>query len=275
MSNRRSLPRRSAWLPVAILSSLAACGGDPVASSGGATALSVSFAGTGAAATNAAGSAIVVGANNDTLVISKVQLVLNDVELKRANVTRCPDSIQVSSDRSRSSDDGGCSRLDLGPILVDLPLGINGTSTLGVAIPAGLYREIEFELDKVRTGSSASAAEVLFASQHPEFRDVTVRVAGTYRGTAFTFLSRVEAEVEFEFDPALAIEAGVNDNITVSLDLGRWFRDSNGALLAPTVQNQSRIEQNIVTSFDAFGDRDKDGREDRGRGRGRSRSGTP
>ncbi len=273
--NSRSLSRRRAWMPVTLLTALAACGGDPLASNGGATSLSVSFASAGMVARNAAGNAILVGASGDTLVVAKVQLVLNDVELRRADVTTCPETIPVSTNRERSADDGGCSRLDLGPMLVDLPLDSTGASKLAVAIPAGAYREIEFELDKVRTGSSASAAESLFVVAHPEFRDVTVRVTGTYRGAPFTFTSRVEAEVEFEFEPALVVEAGVNDNITVSLDLGRWFRGETGALLAPTTQNQSRIEQNIVTSFDAFGDRDRDGKEDRGRGRGRSRTSQP
>jgi hypothetical protein len=270
----RSIPRRSAWMLAASLPLLAACG-DPTASNGGATNLSVSFASAGVTAKNAAGNAILVGASNDTLAISGVQLVLNDVELKRAGVTACPDSIPARSSGDDSSDDDGCSRLDLGPMLLDLPLDSVGQSKLAVAIPAGSYREVEFELDKVRTGSSASRAESLFVAQHPEFRDLTVRVTGTYRGTPFTFTSRVEAEVEFEFEPALVVEAGVNDNITVSLDLARWFRGETGALLPPTAQNQSRIEQNIATSFDAYGDRDRDGKEDRGRGRGRSRPSQP
>lgn len=270
-----SYSRRSAWMPVTLLATLAACGGDPLASNGGATNLSVSFASSGALATNAAGRALLVGSMADTLVISTVQLVLNDVELQRADVSSCPDTMPVRTDRDRSSDDRGCSRLDLGPMLLDVPLDSTGASKLAVSIPAGAYREIEFELDKVKTGSRASAAESLFVAQHPEFRDVTVRVTGTYRGAPFTFLSHVEAEVEFEFSPPLTVESGVNDNITVSLDLGRWFRGETGALLPPTTENQSRIEQNIVTSFDAYGDRDRDGKEDSGRSRGRSRASNP
>lgn len=83
------------------------------------------------------------------------------------------------------------------------------------------------------------------------------------------------AEVEFEFEPALVVEAGVNDNITVALDLARWFRNETGALLPPSAENQSRIEQNIATTFDVFGDRDRDGKEDSGRLRHRSRWATP
>jgi hypothetical protein len=258
----------------ASVSVLTACG-DATAPDGGATNLSVSFAaqnGTAALPTNSAGQAIVVGTNNDTLIISAIQLVLNDVELKRVDVSSCPTTMPERKDRDKSSDDKGCSRLDLGPMLVDLPLVENGASKLAVSIPAGSYKEIEFELDDVDNDSDASAAEKAFAATHPEFVDQTVKVTGSYRGQVFTFTSKVEAEVEFEFNPALVVESGVNDNITVSLDLARWFTDGSGALLVPSTATRSRIEQNIATSFDAYGDRDRDGKEDSSRGRKRESS---
>ena len=261
MTTRRSLPRRSVWLPVTLLSTLAGCG-EPVASPGGAASLSVSFATSASVPTNASGNAVIVGSSGDTLFVNRVQLVVDEVELQRAGVTVCPDNIAVSTDVTRSSDDGGCSRLDLGPMLLDLPLNSNGALRLGVAVPAGLYREFEFEIDKVSTDGDASASEKAFVAAHPEFRDVSVRVTGSYKGVPFTFVSRLEAEVEYEFEPALSIAAGVNDNITVAVDLNRWFRNSVGALLVPNSANQSRIEQNIVTSIEAFGDRNRDGRED-------------
>lgn len=267
-----SFTRRRGWIIAPALATLAACG-DSTAPDGGASSVSLSFAAQGASLpTNTAGNAILVGASNDTLVISSVQLVLNEVELKRAGVTSCPDSMPPRTRGDRSSDDRGCSRLDLGPMLLNVPLTEAGTSSLSVSIPAGSYREIEFELDDVDTDEDATAAERAFAAANPEFVDRTVRITGTYRGTPFTFTSSVEAEVEFEFAPPLTVEAGVNDNITVSLDLARWFRSSTGALLAPTPANRSRIEENIAEAFDAFGDRDRDGREDRSRGRERSRS---
>lgn len=264
---------RTLWLTsTAALLTLAACGdpSDPLASSDGATALSVSFA-AASADTNRAGNAIVVGTANDTIVLTKVQLVLDEVQLKRAGVTSCPDSMVVSTERGRSSDDRGCSRLDLGPMLVDLPLGGATRSALAVTVPAGVYREFEFELDDVRTGANASPADRAFLAAHPEFRDVTVRVSGTYRGAAFTLLSRASSEVEFEFEPSLTVQAGVNDNVSIEIDLAMWFKDASGSLLAPTIANQTRIDQNIIRSFYAFGDRDRDGREDSGRGRGRGR----
>lgn len=294
LMHNHSTARRSLWMLAASLSSLTACG-DATAPAGGNSNLSLSFAaqvapagtartmGAGlvpgvslATGTNAAGNVVLVGAANDTLVITGVQLVLNEVKLRRADVTSCPAVMPERSGSSeRSSDDKGCSRLDLGPMLLDLPLSDAGSSKLAVAIPAGSYREIEFELDRVEGGSGTSATDKAFLAANPDFANRSVRVTGTYKGQAFTFTSKVEAEVEMEFEPAIVVETGSNDNITIALDLARWFRDSAGRLLAPTVENQSRIEQNIATSFDAFGDRDRDGKEDPGRSRTRSRSGTP
>jgi hypothetical protein len=272
------IPRTSSALSLAALALLSACGGadSPVSSdAAGSTSLSVSFAATGAASVNAAGNAVIVGTANDTMVISKVQLVLEHVKLRKSGVSACPDSMAPSTSRSRSSDDRGCSRLDLGPSLLDLPLSGTSTSPLAVTVPAGTYREIEFELEDVSTSSRSSQAEKDFLTAHPEFRDVSVRVTGTYKGTAFTFLSHAKAEVEFEFEPALVVQTGVNDNVRIDLDLAAWFKTAAGAVIAPTVTNQTAIDQNIISSFSAFGDRDRDGREDSGRGesRGRGRSG--
>jgi hypothetical protein len=272
MISRILSPRACALLPAALLSGLAACGdGTTTPAAGGSTSLSVSFATAGTTATNATGNAVIVGTSNDTLVISKVQVVLENVKLRRDGVSSCPDSMAASSTRGRSHDDRGCSRLDLGPMLLDLPLSGASTSPLAVTVPAGTYREFEFELEHVSASANASQARKDFIAAHPEFRDVSVRVTGTYKGAAFTFRSDVEAEVEFEFEPSLVVETGVNDNVSIALDLAKWFKSAGGAIIAPTVANQRLIDQNILSSFDAFGDRDRDGREDSGRGRGRGR----
>jgi hypothetical protein len=266
MINRRSLPPRSTFLSVAMLGLLAACASDGAVSpaASGQTSLSVSFAATGAAAVNAAGNAVIVGTSADTMVITKVQMVLDNVKLRLAGVTACPDTMTVSTTRGHSSDHNGCSRLDLGPMLLDLPLSGASTSPLAVTIPAGTYSAAEFELDDVRSDARATQAEKDFLTAHPDFKDVTVKVTGTYKGAAFTFLSKVSSEIEFEFNPALVVQKDVNDNVTVSLDLSAWFKNASGAVLAPTVANQTLIDQNIMSSFNAFGDRDRDGHEDGG-----------
>ena len=269
MMSRLARPRFGALLPLAALGLLAACadGATTSPAASGSTSLSVSFAAAGTATTNAAGNAVIVGLDKDTMVITKVQMVLDNVKLRLSGVAACPDSIAASSTRGRSHEDRGCSRLDLGPMLLDLPLTGASTSPLAVTIPAGTYSAAEFELDDVNTSTRATQAEKDFLTAHPEFRDVTVKVTGTYKGAAFTFLSKASAEIEFEFNPALVVQKDVNDNVTISLDLSAWFKNANGAVLAPTIANQTRIDQNIMTSFNAFGDADHDGHEDGGRGK--------
>lgn len=275
MNVRPTSPIRVAAASTALFCLLTACGDasqDPTSAGGGATSLSVSFVAQGTALkTNAAGNAVLVGTSADTMVITRVQLVLDKVKLRKSGVAACPDSMSASSQRGRSSDDRGCSRMDLGPMLLDLPLTGAATSLLGVTVPAGAYRSLEFELDDINASSRATQAEKDFLAAHPEFRNATVRVTGTYKGTAFTFVSKAQAEVEFEFEPSLVVKAGVNDNVSITLDLGSWFKQASGAVLAPTVANQAAIDQNIINSFSAFGDRDGDAREDSGRGRHRGR----
>ncbi len=269
MFTHRPVRHLNRALSIASAGLFAACasGSDsPVTPAGGATSLSVSFAATGANAVNAAGNAVIVGTAADTMLITKVQLVLDNVKLRLSGVAACPDSMKVSSTRGRSNDKGGCSRLDLGPMLLDLPLGGTSTSPLSVTVPAGTYSKMEFEIEDVSTSANAPQTAKDFLTAHPEFRDVTVKVVGTYKGTAFTFLSRATAEVEFEFNPALVVKTGVNDNITVDLNLAAWFKNASGAVLAPTVANQALIDQNITSSFSAFGDQDRDGHADAGRG---------
>ena len=274
-----AVSHRTSLVSLVLLSALTACGdasADLTASTGGAASLSVSF---GQSSTTSA--ATIVGTAADTMRITSVQLVLSHLKLRRDGIAACAD-IAVSGSGSGSGgsgsvnsntsiDVGGCSRLDHGPLLVDLPLSSASTSPLSVTIPAGTYRSFEFEIDNVNAGSNATAEEKSFLAANPQFRDVTIRVTGTYKGAAFTFLSRAQSEVEFEFEPSLTVESGVNDNVSVVLDLAGWFKDSSGAVLNPTVANQTRIDQNIIASFSAFGDRDRDRHEDSGRGRERGR----
>ena len=64
----------------------------------------------------------------NTLVISKVELVAREIELHRAGVTAdCAPGVS-----------GDCEELELGPVLIDVPLGVAGASS-GIAdgYPAG------------------------------------------------------------------------------------------------------------------------------------------
>src|SRR6185295_15934827 len=78
---------------------------------------------------------------SNTLVIDRVQLVLREIELKRADAT---------ASCSGSSGHGACERLEVGPVLLDLPLGGSGGAARSFSVPvaAGTYDEVEFEIHK-------------------------------------------------------------------------------------------------------------------------------
>ncbi len=264
--------RPTRFSPVALtvlLFGATACGSDDSATgpaAGGAAPVSFSVATSGAQPTPPAvaaqvgdPSSVMLVDGADTLVITRVRMLFDEVELERAGGAGC--GLRDSTQRRRSDD---CAELDLGPRLVDLPLGEAPVRQVGFEIPAGRYEEFEFELDDAGDDTPAQRA---FRAANPEWRDASVRVEGRWRGQPFTWTANIEAEFEYEFEPALVVEAGVNDNVTIDIDLARWFRDASGRLIAPTAANASLLAARVRTALDAYCDRDRDGRRDDGRPR--------
>jgi hypothetical protein len=205
--------------------------------------LSFSSRASGAAASIAPGlsAAIVVGSGAEAITITRVQLVLREIELKTSQNDACA---------SETGDDD-CEELSIGPVLVDLPLDGSVTSPISVAIPEGTYREVELELHKPDDGNARDQA----------FARRSVRIEGTHAGAPFVLTSEVDAELELEFEPPLVVGAD-GGNVTINVDVARWFRTATGAVLAPTTANLSAIGGNVVASFKAYDDHDRDGTED-------------
>jgi hypothetical protein len=192
----------------------------------------------------------------NTLVISKVELVVKEIELHRTGVTAdCAPGVS-----------GDCEELEFGPLLIDLPLGTSGAArNFSVQIAPGSYDKLEL---KIHTPSGSDDAGFLQAN--PTFDGVSVRVTGTYNnGPEFTYTGNLEAEAEFALDPPVtASETGATD-LTLFVNLDGWFRAAGGALIDPVTANPGQpneglVEQNIQSSLDAFEDEDHDGRDDHG-----------
>jgi hypothetical protein len=191
----------------------------------------------------------------NTLVINQVQLVLREIELHRAGMT---------SDCVSGVDDD-CEELEIGPLLVDLPLGTSGSArTFSVQIAPGSYDKVEFEIHKPSGSDDAT-----FVQANPDFQGVSVRVTGTYNGEAFIYRGDLEAEMEFNLVPELIAGETAATDLTLFANLDPWFRNQSGLLLSPETANpgspnESLVEQNIKTSLDTFEDDDHDGRDDHG-----------
>ena len=195
---------------------------------------------------------------SNTLIIDQVQLVLREIELKRIeSTTACGAS---SSDH--------CEKLELGPILLDLPLGGTGGAarTFSVAVDTGTFDEVEFE---IHHPSDDDGADVAFLQAHPDFAGVSVKVTGSFNGAPFSYLSDLNAEEEIELSPPLVTTESAATDLTLMVDLDRWFRDAANGLVDPASANpggvnESLVEHNIQSTLHAFEDEDHDGTDDHG-----------
>jgi len=213
----------------------------------------------------------ITDASGNTLTFEKVEMVLREIELKRADR-----DVVCGEDDSSSDDDGNddssnsssgddCEELEFGPVLIDLPLGGGAAQVFTVEVAAGTYDELEFEIHKPEDDGDADDAAFLAA--HPDFRRISIRVTGTYNGTPFTYTTDLSEEQERALVPPLSLSAATATDLTLFVDVNTWFRTSAGTLLDPASANEgganeSVVENNIENSIDAFEDDDRDGDDD-------------
>jgi hypothetical protein len=188
-------------------------------------------------------------------VLDRVELVLKEIELKRVESYDCDDDRRGG----RGSDDA-CEELVLGPLLLDLPLTGVPARIVTVDADTGTFREVEFKVHKPEDDPGDRA----FLDAHPEFRRVSIRVRGRYDGQTFVYLTDLGAEQEYDLVPPLVVREGTATNLTLTVDLARWFL-VNGQLVNPLLglkgqPLESPIKENIKRSFEVFEDRDRDGR---------------
>ena len=224
--------------------------------------------------TSAAG--MTITRDGDVLVVTKAQLVVRNVKLKSATAVCSDDddddddddkstgkSSNSSGSSSRRDDDDDCAEIRAGPFLVNVPVNGADGARVAVAVPAGTYTSIRLWLHKVTGGDSA---DVAFRQANPDFRDISLRLEGTFNGTPFKFVNDVNAKLTVPLTKPLVIATGGAD-VTVAIDLSTWFLRSSGGLYSPTAANtpgqvRAQVQNNIRNAFRAFTDKNKDGRED-------------
>lgn len=215
--------------------------------------VSLSFA-TAAPASLAA--SLNAASTGSSLVITRAQLVFEETELEVA------DGACLAA-----GNDDDCPEIESGPVLVELPLDASANLVVTAAIPVGTYEEFEAEIDVADSDDPEDASAVeAFLAANPQFRGVSIRVEGTFNGEPFVYTTDVSAELEFEFAPPLVVTEG-SHNITVAVDVARWFRAGDGSTIDPRTAvsggaNKSIVDNNIKMSFEAFEDDDRNGHED-------------
>ena len=131
-----------------------------------------------------------------------------------------------------------------------------------------LTQGINLDGEPAAAGTQAPRAALDFIAANPGFpTNTSIRVRGTFNGTAFTYTSALDAKQEYTFTPPLHINgSGSETNLTIRLDISTWFKTGAGAIVNPNTANagganESLVQNNIKASIKAFEDKDKNGDE--------------
>ncbi|MFQ5747027.1 MAG: hypothetical protein ACE5HF_07380 [Gemmatimonadota bacterium] len=198
------------------------------------------------------------GGTND-LTLTRVALVLREIELKRAGDGPCASAPEV---------DDECEEFEAGPVLFELPLDGSVMSDVALGdVAEGAYDRVEFEIHRPEDDGDDDSR---FLGSLPEdFTGVSIRAEGSFNGTGFTYETGLNAEQEHVIDPPLVVGPGATGpaNVTLFVDVDSWFRMADGTLVDPATANEGGanerlVEENIKASIDAFRDDDHDAIDD-------------
>lgn len=151
--------------------------------------------------------------------------------------------------------------VETGSMAVTLNVAGGLTQVLARNVRPGTYDRVRFRLHK---------PEDLEPIPDPEFRIGTsgndrfsVIVQGTSSGVPFKFRSNESADQELFITPPLVVPADGTTNLTLVVDVARWFQGPEGPLDPLRPEAADLIEENIKASFrEAFPDGDRDGIND-------------
>ena len=108
---------------------------------------------------------LIVGTGGD-LVITKAQVVFDGIELSHDDGPNCDGTGEFQ-----------CENVEQSAQLVDIPLTTGVKTQLTVAVPVGTYQRLDAHIQVPRSDDAGVTA---FLAAHPEFKDVSVRVEGTF-----------------------------------------------------------------------------------------------
>jgi hypothetical protein len=219
----------------------------------------------------AAPETITVG--SDVLVLDQVDLVIRQIELNRVGAsTGCessgdgsPTASQESENERHSGNDGvehECEEVELGPMLVTLPLDGSTSQQIEVPLAPGTYDRVQFQVHKP---DDDNAEDVAFLAAHSDFRRVSIRARGTFNGTAFEFVSDLSAHQRLTLSPPLVLAKDSTAAVSLTVDVHSWFLDAaHNRLISPATAlkgqpNEGLVDRNIKESLRARGYYGRDG----------------
>ncbi|GAA5520269.1 hypothetical protein LQ318_00970 [Aliifodinibius salicampi] len=215
---------------------------------------------------------LTIEGTNGTLQIDDIRFIVSEFELEPADAE--DDSEEIEEFESR-------------PFFVDLPLGEDVLSLANNQIQAGLYEELEFNVEDLDFDDDGEEEEhqALADSIRSEFADwpdeASMVLFGTFTSTdgqtqSFKVFAKAEIEIGREFNPPLEVtEDNIQQVVSVRINPTTWLVKEDGSVLDLTQydwdEHQELIEfevefengvEEIEVDDDDFEDEDDDNDEE-------------
>lgn len=129
-------------------------------------------------------------------------------------------------------------------MFVNVPLGSGAIDVASALVPAGTYRQLEFEVEDLDDDEEEPAERARIEALRREIvaafpdwpREASMLAVGTFHlrsGSAVPFRVFAKAEIEVELDlvPPLVVAQGAEREVPVRLDLAAIFRRPDGSVL--------------------------------------------
>lgn len=233
-------------LTAAALVAVAACDNGTGVAGPGTVSLNFRVPGSGAPAlapaapglAAVAGPPMTIEGTNGDLVIDEIRVIIDEAELKPAD-----GSCDLVVD---ASDDDDCPDFEAPPRFLDLPLDGEPIEAMTAVVPAGVYKELDFEIEDLEDDeedpAEAAAIAALRAAILSEIPDwpwkASTLVVGRFESTAggsIEFRVFLDAEIEIELDliPNLVVgeDGSLSRELTVDVRPDIWFGRPDGSVV--------------------------------------------
>lgn len=261
----------STTLTIALAAALLGCGGSKTST------VSVSSA----VSSNSPSVTATASSLSATVRFDNLYLVVKEFELRKASTGGPTGSTGPSGPSGVSGPTGTTGpsthdreELEAGPYVIEVAVGATGLQAAipTTVVPPGSYSGVEFEIHRVR---STEKLNLQATKGGTKLDGLSIVLEGTCTGPAagsppvtpapakFAVTSSMEVEVEYE--TPFTVADGASTNVTLAFDASRWLAGPDGTTLDPCLNDpvvNYRIMQNVKASLRAFGDKDRDGKED-------------
>jgi hypothetical protein len=191
--------------------------------------------------------------------VDRVRVLVKKLELEGGEESAASTPMATAASQDEGDDGEGEGEGEIGPLVVDVSgAALTGTVThvFDADVPEGVFDELEIRIAPVSGAMPGTPVGDLGTS--------SIVVDGTRDGAPFTFASSIDAKQELE--TRLVVDhAGKSANVTLVLEVKKWFTAADGTLLDPTVDaNRAAIEANMLANLRFERDDDEDGVDDDG-----------